>query len=709
MSKLMTRFLNSAKPYGLLCALFVPVCGIALAAPPDEDPSNPFRASNEVKPERAKPQQAAPPPTASRIDFAVALVPEKARRGAAVQVQIKATPRPGFHTYPATQRTEAQPAAMLSTVKIASETRGVVPIPGLSEGPPPPELVQEVIGTLLEYKLPFTWSQEIAVLPEVPPGTHRLNVEVKLQVCDDKTCVWGTHHFTLPLVVDDGEAVALPAAVEQRLREPEPPIRIVPVPGAVTAAAPVVTAPKSSGLWAFMLAGVFWGAVSLVTPCVFPMIPITVSFFLKQSEKEHHRPVTMAVVYCATIIVVLTISAVALLSLFREFSTTPILNFALGALFVFFALSLFGMYEIELPNSLARFTSAREGKGGLVGTMFMALTFTIISFACVAPFLGGFGGTAATSGITWTHRVLGGLAFSVTFASPFFILALFPTLLKQLPKSGNWLNAVKVVMGFLEFAAAIKFFRAAELVYLPEPVLFTYDVGLGLYIAVSVACGIYLLNLYRLPHDTPAEHLPVPQLILSLVFLALGLYLSPALFGHRPTGAVFRWIDSFLLPDAKSELAWKGDLNQGLESARAQRKLVFVDFTGVTCTNCKFNEANIFTRTEVKSLLAKYSLVQLYTDIVPSEFYPAEERSQFGSNTDRQRADAAKNLAFQRERFGTEQLPLYVILRPLPDGKFEEVGQYEEGKINDTTGFVNFLSKPLAAGAISATARASSE
>src|SRR5207247_865914 len=167
-------------------------------------------------------------------------------------------------------------------------------------------------------------------------------------------------------------------------------------------------------------------------------------FFLKQSEQKHHRPITMALVYCATIVFVLTIAAVLLLSLFREMSTNPYMNLALGVLFVVFALSLFGMYDLELPSGLARFTSSREGRGGLVGTMFMALTFTIVSFACVAPFLGGFGGTAATSGMTWTHRVLGGLAFSVTFASPFFVLALFPTLLKQLPKSGNWLNAVKV-------------------------------------------------------------------------------------------------------------------------------------------------------------------------------------------------------------------------------------------------------------------------
>src|SRR5437588_6895813 len=177
-------------------------------------------------------------------------------------------------------------------------------------------------------------------------------------------------------------------------------------------------------LLAFLLAGVFWGAVSLVTPCVFPMIPITVSFFLKQSEKEHHRPVTMALVYCGTIVCVLTIAAVALLSFFRYLSINPWMNFALGGLFVFFALSLFGMYEIELPSGLARFTSQREGEGGLVGTVFMALTFTIISFACVAPFLGGFGGTAGTVQRPWWHTVLGGLAFSVRFAAPFFFPAL---------------------------------------------------------------------------------------------------------------------------------------------------------------------------------------------------------------------------------------------------------------------------------------------
>jgi len=175
--------------------------------------------------------------------------------------------------------------------------------------------------------------------------------------------------------------------------------------------------------------------VSCFTPCVFPMIPITVSYFLKQSEKEPHRPVTMALVYCGTIVVVLTIAAVLLLSFFRYLSVNPVMNFGIGLLFIFFALSLFGMYEIELPSGLARFTSAREGQGGLVGTMFMALTFTILSFACVAPFLGASAVTAATDKHGLLYTGLGGLAFATTFAAPFFVLALFPALLNRLPRA----------------------------------------------------------------------------------------------------------------------------------------------------------------------------------------------------------------------------------------------------------------------------------
>jgi thiol:disulfide interchange protein len=255
------------------------------------------------------------------------------------------------------------------------------------------------------------------------------------------------------------------------------------------------------------------------------------------------------------------------------------------------------MYEIELPSGLARFTSMREGQGGLVGTIFMALTFTILSFACVAPFLGGFGGTANLGQLNWIEQFLGALAFSTTFAAPFFLLALFPSLLKKLPKSGGWLNSVKVVMGFLELAAAFKFLRLGELVLRP-PTIFTYDFCLGIWIALCLLCGLYLLGLFRLPHDSPVESLGVPRMLLAALFIGLGLYLTPALFKfnaegekQRPGGLLYAWVDSFLLPEpvsAKGQLAWSPDLKQAADEIRESRRragprtLIFVDFTGFT-------------------------------------------------------------------------------------------------------------------------------
>jgi thiol:disulfide interchange protein DsbD len=655
------------------------------------------------------------PPTADRIDFDVSVAPKHARRGELVRLTIKGTPRPRYHTYPITERADNSNQEPIQLSQLNFE-----PSPGLQPLWPMEETKAEWenlegLGPILVHKEPFTWSQDILVEADAKPGPAALPFTIRLQVCNGN-CVWGNHPYTQTIEVSSEPAVPLSGDIQARTRIPRPDIKVIPPPQTVVGKGPRVTiaVPPNMGLIGFILQGVFWGAISLITPCVFPMIPITVSFFLKQSEKEHHRPVTMALVYSGTIVVVLTVAAVTLLSFFRWLSTNPLMNFGLGALFIFFALNLFGMYEIELPAGLARFTSTREGKGGLVGTMFMALTFTIISFACVAPFLGGFGGTADVAQLTLLHRVLGGLAFAGTFASPFLVLALFPTLLKKMPKSGNWLNSVKVVMGFLELAAALKFLRMGELIWLPQPQFLTYDFVLGMYVALSLLCGLYLLNLYRLPHDTPSEHLGVMQLMFSLAFIGLGFYLMPGLFkegttgkSQRPSGAVFAWLDSFLLPDPSEEqdLHWVGTLQQAIEDARTRQRLVFLDFTGETCTNCKLNEANVFPKPEIKKLLGRYSLVQLYTDKVPNKYYSQEERTRFGNSTARQRADAAENLQFQRREFDTEQLPLYVILRPLADGKYEVRARYDEGKINDESAFARFLSQPLSDGGASEVAQ----
>jgi thiol:disulfide interchange protein DsbD len=547
----------------------------------------------------------------------VSVTPATAKKGETITWKLTVELGKNWHIYALEQ---VDPAAGLHVTTIQfDKSPDVLQVeklkdpPGFVATPEPAEQIKE----LRYYEGRVVWEVPMVVSPSATPGPHTIKAKFRWQVCNPRTCLPPEEmELTVPLTVSTASVSVDPKYDEAVKRAPVSPTVPPPTPaepaGTSGADEPPVEEYKATmqglldqlqreptqrtGLLTFLLAGVFWGAVSLVTPCVFPMIPITVSYFLKQSDKQHQRPLTLAVVYCGTIVVVLTIAAVLLLSFFRQLSINPLLNFALGALFVFFALSLFGMYEIELPSGLARFTSARESKGGLVGTMFMALTFTIISFACVAPFLGGFGGTAATSGLSWAEIVLGGLAFSVTFASPFFLLALFPSLLKQLPKSGSWLNSVKVVMGFLELAAAFKFFRLGELLLSDHPPsFFTYDLVLGMWVVLSLLCGLYLLGFYRLPHDTPAEHLGVPRLLVSFLFLSLGLYFLPALFkvnaggeSQRPNGTIYAWVDSFLLPEprvSKSGLNWSANLKQALDEAQkgqttGKRKLVFVDFTG---------------------------------------------------------------------------------------------------------------------------------
>jgi thiol:disulfide interchange protein DsbD len=669
--------------------------------------------AQEKKPPKA-------PATASMIDFSVSLSPQdpfseanqvgatlkEVHPGEVLHLLIKGKPREGFHTYPLTRRTAAQDDVSLSQLNF-DKSDTFAPLWPAEESQAQFVAIPKQ-GTWLEHEKPFTWAQDVLVLPTAKPGKAELAFTIHLQVCDDNHCVWGDHPFRFPLEVTAGSAGSLSPELEARrkLEKPKPEVVSVSEEVAAVAAEPGAPPASSGGLLAFVLQGIAWGAISLLTPCVFPMIPITVSFFLKQAESQHHRPLTLAAVYSGTIVLVLTTSAVALLSFFTAVSTHPLTNYGMGALFVFFALSLFGMYEIELPHSLARFTSAHEGQGGVIGTVFMALTFTIISFACVAPFLGGFGGTAAESGLSWSYRVFGGLAFSATFAAPFFVLALFPTLLKRLPKSGSWLNSVKVVMGFLELAAAIKFFRTGERVWLTETTFFTFDFTLSLYVAISVLCGLYLLGMYRLPHDTPSENVGVSRMLIALAFLGLGFYLAPGLlksydkkedkwYSQRPTGSVFSWVAAFLLSDVDSELPWQGKLEPALAEAVEKNRLVFIDFTGVTCTNCDYNESNVFIKPEIKELFRKYVLVKLYTDRVPNQYYTPEEQSSFGDSTEQQKADAAKNQNFKTDTFNDIRLPLYVILQPLPGGGFKEVSRYDEGKINDPKKFELFLRRAL--------------
>jgi thiol:disulfide interchange protein DsbD len=557
-----------------------------------------------------------------------------ARRGEVIALVITGTPKEGWHTYPLTVRSEdekAQSVAQLTRLTLKA-TPGLKPLWPRQEVPEPEWVVEEGVGVVLEHKKTVTWIQEFLVDPEAKPGPVTLNFELALQVCES-TCLIGKHTFALPLTISAEPPLPLSPEVQARLKVADPGVKVVKVPeplrgkmsrpepsekGSGTQDTAKGTATGSSdssgtpqppkGLLASILTAILGGFISLVTPCVFPMIPITVSFFLKQSETGRGRTLSMAAVYTGTIVLVLTVGGIALMKVLVNISQDWRTNFILGVVFIFFALSLLGWYDITLPSFLQDFTSRREEKGGLVGVFFMALTFSIISFACVGPIYGLFIGLKAANLSTaeFLQASLAIFAFSAAFASPFFLLALLPSLLRTMPRSGSWLNAVKVVMGFLELAAAFKFLRAAEVYGTQKSEFLTFDLALGAYIALAVACGMYLLGTYRLPHDHESqESISVPRLLFTLAFFSLAVYLLPGLFKNdqgepqRPRGEVYSWIESFLLPETEvspapsragggtqgarssQRLQWHTKLAEALADAKKQQRQVFIDFTGL--------------------------------------------------------------------------------------------------------------------------------
>ena len=636
--------------------------------------------------------------------------PSRAGPGQTVKLTITVKPtKSGWHTYPTSSgKVVVKPPPIDAPQKRLLYVVGEVKDP---DG-------QELYGDELVYNKAATWTVDAIVAPDAKPGAQAVTFEgFAIQIC--KTACINARPSDFPNVTLDVTDEKLRAVDEKYAADLKllmqgtgPPRKVAPAAGiakknhlpveayktklnGLVASSDSQKVEREGGLLALLLTAAFWGFVSLVTPCVFPMIPITVSLFLKQSNQSTAGAVKLAGIYCGTIIAVLGLSAYSMLSLFRALSLNPWMNILLGALFIVFALSLLGMYNLTLPNFLLRAAESRRKRGGALGTVFAAIAFSIVSFTCVAPFLGGFAGMAASSAYGDFELILAALTYAGAFASPFFVLALFPSLLKKLPKSGGWMDTIKAVMGFFEVAAALKFFRTAEIRLSAFPTYFTYDLVLAGWVVVAFATGMYLLGFFRLPHDEDKSNLGVPRLMFAMLFLGAGLYLIPGLFktaegqAQRPRGVAFAWVDAFLLPEPTSgsgEFPWSSDLPDALDKARVEKRLVFVDFTGVICTNCKANEHGIFPK--YRKLLEQYELVQLYTDDVPAEFFHSPP------STPERTAEGTANLEFQLKKFETQELPYYVILEPTATG-YRIVNRLK-GIIEREKDFEEFLSQPLA-------------
>ena len=418
---------------------------------------------------------------------------------------------------------------------------------------------------------------------------------------------------------------------------------------------------------AFLWLAISAGALSLLTPCVFPMVPITVSYFTSRGSADRHTGLRNALVFGLGIVLTFTALGLALAIFIGAtgvalFAANPWVNLALAALFVAFALNLFGAYEITIPSrwltQLDAATRSRDG-AGMVGALLMGLTFTLTSFTCTAPFVGTVLVTAARG--HWKGPVVGMLAYSTVFALPFFLLALVPQWIARLPKSGGWLNSVKVVMGFLELAAALKFLANVDLVW--HWGIVTRTVVLACWVALAALTTWYLLGRLQLSHDSPlpAGRIGAGRLLVASASLATGIWLATGLTG-RSLGSLeaFLPIDepstmvasSTVTPataaafhTADANLPWRvNDFSAAFAQAKQDNRPVFVDFTGYTCTNCRWMEANMFTRPEIRAALGHFVLARLFTD----GDGPVYEQQQ----------------TLQEQRFHTVALPLYAIIAP---------------------------------------------
>jgi thiol:disulfide interchange protein DsbD len=557
-----------------------------------------------------------------------------------------------------------------------------------------------------------TFRLPLVVVADASAGAQQLNIDVRFQACDDTKCLPPrTIKLNAPVTLAATAVAALPAALSSPSATTQgakaspsatPALATTanrnsntgqpstsPTPAAATSTdAGVLAAPtgasgadkagtttvtnqsfsginRESSLWSFIWLAMTVGALSLLTPCVFPMVPITVSYFTNHAAGNRRAALRDAVIYALGIILTFTALGVALAVLFgaagiNKFAANPWVNIVITLIFLSFAMSLFGAFNLQVPSSiltkldaLSRKEEGAAGSGGhVIALLLMGLTFSLTSFTCTAPFVGTLLGMAAQG--DWIYPVTGMLAFSTVFALPFFVLALAPQLISQLPKSGGWLNAVKVVMGLLEVAAAMKFLSNVDLVWRWN--IFPREVVLASWVAVALLITFYLLGKFQLTHDMVTERIGALRLMVSLMFLSLSFYLLTGLFGAR-----LGELESFLPPATEGsspaafassgglatrsgELSWiTNDYEGALKQARDENKAMFIDFTGYTCTNCRWMEANMFPKGTVRQELEKYVRLRLYTD---GEGQPYEGFQQM-----------------QEEKFGTVALPLYAVLK----------------------------------------------
>jgi thiol:disulfide interchange protein len=590
---------------------------------------------------------------AALLRWTLSASPSAARPGGSILIQAAAQIEPGWHLYAASSPAGIPTSFQLAPNPVVERMRVLQPTPRRAFDPnfeADAETYEGQVAFLLELKLK----------PDAGAGPTQLTVNTRYQVCNDKQCVPSRWSGTVAFTVDPAapSSVAIPAGYAET--------KAPPLPGA---------AADAQGWGAFLLIAFGFGLAGIFTPCVFPMIPITMSYFLNRESRARGDTLRQAVVFCLGIVVLFSGIGLAVTAILGPFGivrlgSNPWVNGFLAALFIAFGLSLLGAFEITIPSSILTRLNQSSGRGGFAGTLLMGLTFSLASFACVGPFVGTLLAASVTGGRA--RPLFGMVTFAAGLALPFFLLALFPSYLQRLPRGGGWMARVKVVMGFVILAASLKYLSSLDQVLRWN--LLTRERFLAVWIVLCAMAGLYLLGFLRLEGVQPDERTGLGRLLIGMAFLIFAVSLLPGMFGGK-----LGELDAYVPPPAgetaiggaasPSALVWmKDDYRGALDRARREGKLVFVNFTGYACANCHWMKANMFTRPEIAAALQGFVLVELYTD-----------------GTD---AASESNQKLQLGKFATVAIPYYAIVDP-----DEKVVATFPGLTKDPAEYLAFLKK----------------
>ncbi len=590
----------------------------------------------------------------------------------------------------------------------------------------------ELIGTVTEtpkpitafdknFNMPINWHEKVAYFKQIISVKKPITVTGKYEfmVCNDKNCLPPTENefsFNIKLpeekIVENNTSKVLSATPNKSLDTNQIPQKEISTPK--ISAIKIVNEPTTAdtnSLWAIFLSGFIYGFIALIMPCIFPMLPLTVSYFTKKGGSKT-KAIQMASFYGISIVVVY-VSLGMLVSIWfgsdalNEMASSGLFNIIFFILLVLFSISFFGAFEITLPSKWVNSVDKQADRKGYIGIFFMAFALSLVSFSCTGPLIGTLLVQAATSGNRLAPSI-GMLGFSTALAIPFTLFAAFPSLLKSLPKSGGWLQTVKVSLGFLELALSLKFLSNVDLAYHFD--LLDREVFLSLWIVIFALLGFYLLGKLKFAHDNDKSPLTLVRLFLSILVLSFTIYLIPGLWG-APLKSINAWLPPQTTQDfdlytptlapenhltkvkKKYDDKFKAPLNldayfdydEALVYAKTVNKPLLIDFTGHSCVNCRKMEASVWSNPTVLSLLQNdFVLVSLYVD----DKTELPENEQYISTLSGKKIKTIGNKwsDFQATTYQTNSQPYYVILN-----NQEKVLVSPQSFNLDVNNYINFL------------------